>query len=94
MWSTCPKVADTRWVSIYSVADWFVSKIIAVTEHLDLKKPRCSPSKSWWVFLFSVHAVARESKAVFVSLQGQTTLVFQQRAKLSGLVDQQARIAE
>jgi hypothetical protein len=39
-----------------------------------------------------VHALARESNAVCMSLQGLTTLVSQQRAKLSGLVDTYCRI--
>jgi hypothetical protein len=39
-----------------------------------------------------MHAVARESKAVFLSLQGLTNLVSQQRAKLSALVDTNCRM--
>jgi hypothetical protein len=75
-----------------SVADWLVRNIIAVTEHLELKKPRCSPRKSWCLFQFSVRAAARESKAVFVSLQGLTILVSLQIAKLLGLVDTNCRM--
>jgi hypothetical protein len=92
MRSTCPKVANTRWLSMYYVSDWLVSNIIAFTEHLELNEPHCAPRKSWWLFLFSVHALARESKAVFRSLQGLTTLVSQQRGKLSGLVDTYCRM--
>jgi hypothetical protein len=39
-----------------------------------------------------VHALVRESKALFMSLQGLTTLVSQKRAKLSGLDDTYCRM--
>jgi hypothetical protein len=35
MHSMCPKVADTRWVSMDSVATWLVSNIIAVLDNID-----------------------------------------------------------
>ena len=37
--------------------------------------------------MFAVHALAEESKIVFETLQELTTLLSQQHAKLSGLID-------
>ncbi|KAH6583989.1 hypothetical protein BASA61_007792 [Batrachochytrium salamandrivorans] len=92
MRSMCPKVADTRWVSMDSVSTWLTTNIIALLEHFDTKKPHCTPDKTWWLFLLSVKAFAQESMLVFTSMQGLTTLLSQQRAKLLGLIDTYCRM--
>ncbi|KAH9270731.1 hypothetical protein BASA83_007091 [Batrachochytrium salamandrivorans] len=92
MRSTCPKVADTRWVSMDSVSTWLTTNIIALLEHFNTKKPHCTPDKTWWLFLLSVKAFAQESMLVFTSMQGLTTLLSQQRAKLLGLIDTYCRM--
>ncbi|KAH6601738.1 hypothetical protein BASA61_001822 [Batrachochytrium salamandrivorans] len=94
MRSTCPKVADTRWISMESCTNWLTSHVITVQEHLHLKKPRCTPETTWWIFLFAVHALAYEAKIVFTALQGLTTLLSQQRAKLLGLIDTYCRMTQ
>jgi hypothetical protein len=93
MQSTCPKVADTRWMSMDKVATWLTSNSIALLEHFETKKPHCTPDKTWWLFLMAVQAFARESMLVFTSMQGLTTLLSQQRAKLRSLVDTYCRMA-
>jgi hypothetical protein len=86
MRTTCPKVAGTRWLSMGAVAKWFKTHRVAVQEYLDLKKPACAPSSSWWIFLYAIGAIAEQADIVFKSLQGLTTLISQQRAQLQQLV--------
>lgn len=93
MRSTCPKVADTRWISMYSTTHWLVQNRDRVQRHLDDKKPNCAPDKVWWIFLHAMHAFADESRKVFTSLQGLTTLVSEQHARISGLVDTYCRMS-
>jgi hypothetical protein len=92
MKTTCPKVSDVRWISMDSVSTWLVSNRARVLQHLDAKKPSCTPNIVWWVFLHALQAFARESKAAFVSLQGLSTTVSEQRARLKQLVDTYCRM--
>ena len=92
MRSTCPKVGDTRWVSMDDASGWLTKHVVVLTAHFDAKRPRCTPDKLWWLFLFVIRAFAQESMLVFVSLQGLTTLVSQQKATLLGLIDTYCRM--
>ncbi|KAH6566146.1 hypothetical protein BASA60_009601 [Batrachochytrium salamandrivorans] len=67
MRSTCPKVADTRWISMESCTNWLTSHCMH------------------WAY---------EAKIVFTALQGLTTLLSQQRAKLLGLIDTYCRMTQ
>jgi len=91
MRSTCPKVANTRWLSMFQVADWLCRNGFAVRAHLVEKAAPIEPNIVWWIFLYALREVAREANAVFVSLQGGSTLVQQQNDRLCGLV---ARLCE
>ena len=94
MRTTCPKVADTRWISMATCSSWLTNNIVAVQQHLLQKNPSCAPPITWWIFLFAVNAVALEAKAVFTELQGLTTLLSQQRAKLLHLIDTYCRMTQ
>ncbi|KAH9265975.1 hypothetical protein BASA83_010885 [Batrachochytrium salamandrivorans] len=87
MRATCPKVATTRWLSMGTVAKWLTSNRVRIQRYLQDKNASCAPSPVWWIFLFAIQAIAEEANAVFVSLQGLSTLVSQQRARLVGLVE-------
>jgi len=87
MQSTCPKVADTRWVSMFLSTKWLCIKRHRLLLHLDERKPACAPTKLWWVFLHAVNAFATEADLVFTALQGLTTLISQQQVLLAGLID-------
>jgi hypothetical protein len=63
-----------------------------VLKHLDAKQPFRTPNIVWWVFLHALQAFARESKAAFVSLQGLSTTVSEQCARLNQLVDTYCRM--
>jgi len=94
MRTTCPKVADTRWNSMYSCTSWLTNNIIAVQQHLFQKQSRCGPPIKWWIFVFAVHAVALEACAIFTELQELTTLLSMQRAKLLHLIDTYCRMSQ
>lgn len=87
MRSTCPKVSDVRWISMFSSTQWLVENRRRIQQHLDQKKPAWAPSKVWWIFLHGLNAFAAEAKAVFISLQGLTTTISQQRSRLTGLAN-------
>ena len=91
MRSTCPKVATTRWISMYSTTRWLIKHRDRIIQYLEDKRPSCSPDASWWLFLHAVGAFSTESKIVFTSLQGLSTLVCEQRNLLKGLVDTYVR---
>ena len=70
---------------------WLTKHVVVLTAHCDAKRPRCTPDKLGWLFLFVIREFAQESMLVFVSLQGLTTLVSQQKATLLGLIDTYCR---
>ena len=84
--STCPKVADTWWISIHSTTKWLVKHRLCVRDYLNDKTPLCAPNTLWWDFLHAVHGFAFESKIVFISLQGLITIVSEQQRHMSGLI--------
>jgi hypothetical protein len=90
--TTYPKVSDVRWISMDSVSTWLVRYRARVLKHLDAKQPFRTPNIVWWVFLHALQAFARESKAAFVSLQGLSTTVSEQCARLNQLVDTYCRM--
>lgn len=92
MRSTCLSVSDVRWILMCSSSKWLTDNIISIPSHLYEKKPRCTPDNAWRIFLFAVHALTQESKIVFETLQGLSTLLSQQHAKLSGVVDTYCRM--
>lgn len=93
MRSTCPKVADTRWMSMFGTTKWLVQNRVRIQQHLNSKKPACTPDTLWWIFLHAIQAFASESKIVFTSLQGLTTIVSEQRRRLNGLIDTYCRMS-
>ncbi|KAH9247850.1 hypothetical protein BASA81_014533 [Batrachochytrium salamandrivorans] len=93
MRATCPKVATTRWLSMGTVAKWLTSNRARIQRYLQDKNASCAPSPVWWIFLFAIQAIAEEANVVFISLQGLSTLVSQQRARLVGLVETYCRMS-
>ncbi|KAH6582639.1 hypothetical protein BASA60_001826 [Batrachochytrium salamandrivorans] len=92
MRSTCPKVADTRWVSMDSGFYMVDHKHYRLLEHFTQRNHIALQTKTWWVVPAVSESVAQESMLVFTSMQGLTTLLSQQRAKLLGLIDTYCRM--
>ena len=93
MRATCPKVANTRWLSMGKVSRWLCGNRVRVRQYLDEKQPACSPPLIWWMFLFALNAFVEEANSVFVSLQGLNTLLSQQRCRLLALVETYCRMS-
>ncbi|RLN68932.1 hypothetical protein BBJ28_00014734 [Nothophytophthora sp. Chile5] len=85
MQTTCPKVADTRWLSMFSVVDWLWANGFCVREHMKATGATCNPNLVWWVFLGAMREVAKAANKVFVSLQGHEKLVQQQHERFVDL---------
>lgn len=62
MRSTCLKVSDVCWISMYSRAKWLVSNRVHVQLHLNDKRPDCSSKPMWWTFLRFVCAFLRSPR--------------------------------
>jgi hypothetical protein len=71
---------------MHSTTKWLVQHHLCVTEYLNHKTPLCTPNTLWRIFLCPIQVFAFESKIVFISLEGLTTIVSEQRHRMSGLI--------
>ena len=85
MKAKCPKVADTRWLSLGNVCKWFCKHKVDILENIEEKKPACKPEKEWWLYVAACETIIKEVNMVFVSGQGLTSLVGEQRKCLDKL---------
>lgn len=83
--SKCPKVADTRWLSLGKVCKWLLENRVRVLEYFDSKKPSCAPTGIWWIYLAVCDVVIKDVNMVFVAGQGMNTLLCQQLQYLDKL---------
>lgn len=81
----CPKVADTRWLSLGRVCNWFCENKLDVCQYLNVKKPTCTPKSQWWLYLAACATIIKEVNVAFVAGQGLTTLVGEQKKSLDKL---------
>ena len=65
---------------------WFKAHRIAVLEHVQHKKSSCAPSMLWWILIIAIENIYSVAYIASKTLQGQTTLVSQQRESLENLV--------
>ena len=85
MKTKCPKVADTRWLSLGKVCKWFCKHKVDIEEYLNEKNPVCKPSMHWWIYVAACETIIREVNVAFVAGQGLTTLVGEQLRSLDKL---------
>ena len=85
MKTKCPKVADTRWLSLGKVCKWFCKHKSDIKEYLDEKNPVCKPPSQWWLYVAACETVIKEVNVAFVAGQGLTTLVGEQQKSLDKL---------
>lgn len=85
MQSKAPKVADTRWESMSTVATWFKKHKVAVDAFFESKKPACAPPSVWWAQIMVVDYFASRATITFKQLQGHTVTVSEQRQHLASL---------
>ncbi|KAJ8516522.1 hypothetical protein ON010_g18436 [Phytophthora cinnamomi] len=94
MRSTCPKVADTRWLFMHQCTAWFTRHIIVIQELFAKQTPqhRSAPDTAWWIFVFAANALTQETHTVFVKLQSIRTLLSQQSACVVELLSTLAQL--
>lgn len=83
--SKAPKVADTRWESMYNVSKWFQKNKIYVDTYVEDKKPSCAPSHGWWIYIMVVAEFSSLVTLTFKMLQGHQVTVSMQRESLISL---------
>ena len=67
------------------VTAWLKKHRVRVVEYLNAKKPACTPTVDWWIVLLCLNSVATVLSSVVARLQGLSTLLSQQEAKLKKL---------
>jgi hypothetical protein len=85
MKTKCPKVADTRWLSLGKVCKWLCSNKTVINEYLDEKQPTCKPPMHWWAYVAIVKMIIEEVDITFVASQGLLTLIAEQQKSLDKL---------
>lgn len=69
----CPMFAGSQWMSMRDSLAWFVVNGAAVRRHLEEVRGEYEPEDTWWIALFSLHALVKEASACMLSMQGLTT---------------------
>ena len=83
--SKCPRIADTRWLSLGEVCKWLLRNCVCILAYFESKQPSCKPTGYWWLYLAVCDAVMNDVNIVFVAGQGMTTLLCQQLQYLDKL---------
>ena len=68
----CPKVADTRWLSLGKVCKWFCKHKSDISEYLNEKNPTCKPATQWWLYVAACETIIKKVNVTFVANQGLT----------------------
>lgn len=85
MKATCLEPARTRWLSTKRVTRWLKTQCVWLTNYLNAKKGACTSAVDCWIMLLCLDCVAIVSSLTVTKLQGLSTLVSQQQAKLKKL---------
>jgi len=85
MKSTCPLFVNTRSISMGKVLKWLKVKRMRLLQHVEEKKPLCTPSVDWWLMVFIIQPMVERAEETFVALQGMNTLVCEQAQQLTRL---------
>jgi hypothetical protein len=70
MGTECPKFV----LCIEKVRKWLVLHHVEVQQYLCEKNLDWAPSRDWWVFTYTMNALAHETNLGFEELQGMQTL--------------------
>ena len=90
----CPKLVTTRWASMERVLRWLVDRKLIIIDHLNQKKPDCSPAMQWWVLVVCVNEIANEIALTVRQLQGAKVVVGEQKEKLKQLGKRLSQLCE
>ena len=86
MKSTCPTFVPTRWISMGKLLRWLKNNRLRLQQHFVEKKPACTPTREWWLVVLIIQPLVDRIEKTFVSLQGNNTLVHEQRQKFARLI--------
>ena len=65
---------------------WLIDNQVRLIQHLNEKKPACTPSKEWCMVVGVIYPLVERVESTFCAVQGMNTLVCEQRAQLTKLV--------
>jgi hypothetical protein len=85
MQTTCPRVVN-HWLLMEKVINWFKIHRPQLLAHIESKQPASASFRLWWVAFLSMHHFTTRATITFRSIQGLTTLVFQQQNALDNLI--------
>jgi hypothetical protein len=68
------------------VLSWLRSQHVRLQQHFDEKKPTRSPSREWWLVVLIIQPLVERIEKIFLSLQGNHTLLQEQRQEFAGLI--------
>lgn len=92
--SICPKVASsTNWLSVENALRWIKAYRLRILQHLDDKKPGCSPGMSWWVMAMAVYEMTHTVSKTYNRIRGSTIFIAQQNVHLSELLQSLNRLS-
>lgn len=77
---------ETRWISMGPALKWLTEHEERLMIHFEAKKPPCSPPKDFWIIIAVINPIVKRIEQTFTAIQGQRTLVCEQRDQLLDLV--------
>ncbi len=76
---------ETRWISMGPALKWLTMNEERLLVHFEDKKPACTPPKEFWILIAVISPIMKRVEQTFTAIQGQKTLVSEQRAELENL---------
>lgn len=93
MSTRCPKLIATRWSSVQAATNWLVKNRVGVMQHLNEKKPTCSPDLAWWIFLHAIQAFGHEAYAVVSEMKKRDIVASEQQDRLRNLTEKYCQMS-
>ncbi|RLN26610.1 hypothetical protein BBJ28_00017547 [Nothophytophthora sp. Chile5] len=92
---TCPKFIDGSWQSVVKAMRWLVTNRTRVIQHLEARRPVCTPNLEWWITVIVVTSIADLVEATLAQLRTpavSSSLATHERECLTKLVADLAMI--
>lgn len=89
----CPKVDPSSWRSMGTSLRWIKTHRIRILQYLDKKQPGFGPNMAWWVLAMALFEFTHAVSKTYVRIRGMTTLVADQLAHLSELLQTLQRVS-
>lgn len=76
---------ETRWISMGPALKWLTENEERLLVHFEEKKPACTPPQEFWILISIISPLVKRIEQTFTAIQGQKTLVSEQREALETL---------